>query len=97
MAGLVQINSVAYRCGYFYNAYLEKDVTLNNGYNCSHPENTEAPDCCHTFACPVAREAGYEDMLELDPDLAGEYKDEHQRNGFIESDWMVYEEVADAN
>jgi len=80
---LISINILANKCGFF------ECGKLNNGYGCTNPENTEAPGCCHTFACPVAYEAGYDDMLRLDPDLAEEYRDEHERNGFIESDWMV--------
>ena len=60
-------------------------------YTCNHPENTIEPGRCFPFACPVAYEAGYDDMLRLDPDLAEEYRDEHERNGFIESDWMIWE------
>lgn len=87
MAELIQINALANKCGYFFCG------EQNNGYCCKHPENTEAPGCCYTWACPVAYEAGYEDILELDPDLAKEYEEEQQKNGFIESDWMIYEEV----
>jgi hypothetical protein len=93
---LLPINTLANKCGYFYNAYLEKDIDLNNGYNCKHPQNMEAPDCCYTFACPIAYMADYEEMLELDPALAAEYKEEFDRNGDIETDWMVYRHKMEA-
>lgn len=35
------INEFANRCGYFYNACIEKDITANNGYNCKHPGQGE--------------------------------------------------------
>jgi hypothetical protein len=79
---LIPINELANKCGYF------ECGELNNGYGCTHPENTEAPGCCHTFACPLAVEADYEDMVELDPELAKEYEEQYQRWGFIDTDWM---------
>ena len=36
-----EFNTFANRCGHFYNAYLEKGITVNNGYNCNHPDQEE--------------------------------------------------------
>lgn len=83
---LITIFEIMKNCGHC------EDVDMV--YTCSHPENTEEPGRCFTWACPVAYEATYEDMLELDPDLAEEYREEQERNGFIESDWMVVEGVS---
>ena len=42
MQRIYEINELARRCGYFYNAVLfEEGMTYNNGYNCRHPEQKE--------------------------------------------------------
>lgn len=89
MPELITIYDLARNCGYFFTPEDDEEW-LNNGYCCSHPKNTEAPGECHTFSCPLACEADIEDMLRLDPKLAEEYVEQHERMGFIESDWMVY-------
>ena len=70
MKALMEINTWARRCGYFYNAYLEKDFTCNNGYNCRHPEQQETATneatgeeigMCYSWSCPLAYEADEED------------------------------------
>jgi hypothetical protein len=60
MQVLMGINSWANRCGYFYNACIEKDITINNGYNCRHPEceyTDKGIGCCYTWSCPLGYEA----------------------------------------
>ena len=38
---IMPINDFANMCGYFYNAYLRDGISVNNGYNCSHPKCEE--------------------------------------------------------
>lgn len=83
MSELIDIDELIKKCGY---SFCGK---RNNGYCCNHPKNTEAPGRCHTFACPIVREADYNDILELDPELAKQYKSQYERMGFIDSDWVV--------
>ena len=76
MTVLIELNTWANRCGYFYNAYLTpkdpndtefypgRDSSPNNGYNCRHPESYKADDgtgCCYAWSCPLAIEAEEED------------------------------------
>ena len=66
MQVLMEINDWANRCGYFFNAYLEKDISLNNGYNCRYPECghiEQGVGCCHAGACPFGFEADEEDCI----------------------------------
>lgn len=63
---LMNINTMANRCGYFYNAYFDDGAEScpNNGYNCRHPECDDVEDgvgCCHTWSCPLCYEADEED------------------------------------
>lgn len=65
---LIELNTLANKCGYFYNAYLEKGVSINNGYNCRHPKQEEFEDIngvkignCYSFSCPLAYKADRED------------------------------------
>lgn len=73
---LMEINTWANRCGYFFNAYLTpadpsdktfypgRDPSPNNGYNCRHPECETVEGgigCCCAFSCPLAYEADEED------------------------------------
>ncbi len=77
------INIFANRCGYFYNAFLEKNVSVNNGYNCSHPNqkeieiiNNEQIGKCYCFSCPLAIEADEEDFNKSEIDNQGyEYEE----------------------
>jgi len=66
MQVLMEINDWANRCGYFFNAYLEKDISMNNGYNCRHPECDhieQGVGSCHAGACPFGFEADEEDCI----------------------------------
>ena len=66
MQVLMEINEWAGRCGYFFNAYLEKDISMNNGYNCKHSECghiEKGIGCCYSWACPFGHEADEEDCI----------------------------------
>lgn len=52
----VHIDVLAQECGMY-----EPGSENNNGYGCKSTLNTEAPGCCHTFACPIANELDNED------------------------------------
>jgi hypothetical protein len=85
MRKLIAIDDLARKCGY------TCDSENNNGYGCNHPESEEGE--CHTFSCPIAVEASYNDLLELDPELAKEYEyqleyRDPEEEG-LDSDWMV--------
>lgn len=63
---LMNINTMANRCGWFFNACLDDEAESfpNNGYNCRHPECDEVEDgigCCHTWSCPLCYEADEQD------------------------------------
>jgi hypothetical protein len=53
---VMHIDQLITECGMF-----EYGSELNNGYGCRAKQNTEAPGCCHTFACPIAVELDDED------------------------------------
>jgi hypothetical protein len=62
----MEINTLANRCGYFFNANFEPEAkaTPNNGYNCRHPEQSEnyqGVGCCFSWSCPLGYEADEED------------------------------------
>lgn len=66
MTALMEINTFANHCGFFFNAYLDPDTqsSANNGYNCRHPDCDRVEDgvgCCHTWSCPLGYEADEED------------------------------------
>lgn len=76
-SAFLPINCLANICGYFYNAYLKKGVTANNGYNCNHPEQEEVQDgcgCCNAWSCPLGYEADKTDCEKFGYDhYEGEY------------------------
>lgn len=83
-----QINDFANRCGYFYNAYIEKNISCNNGYNCNHPEqdNNEIIDGqaignCYCWSCPLGYEADKEDFQNPEIDKNG--WEDYEDNEFI--------------
>lgn len=81
---IYQINEFANICGYFYNAYLEKDITANNGYNCRHKdcgEEHEGVGCCFAWSCPMGFEADEEDFANPEIDKNG--YTEHEEGEFI--------------
>lgn len=85
MKKLISIDDLMKICGY------ACDSEDNNGYGCSHHESEEGQ--CHTYSCPIATEASYSDLLELDSVLAEEYKyqleyKDPEEEG-LDSDWMV--------
>ena len=85
MRELITIDDLMRKCGY------ACDCDENNGYGCNHPDSEE--NQCHTYSCPIATDASYNDLLELDPELAKEYeyqlkyKDPEEEG--LDSDWMV--------
>ena len=65
---IMPINDFANMCGYFYNAYLRDGISVNNGYNCSHPKCEEVQEGvgeCFEWACPFGWEADEEDCQEF--------------------------------
>lgn len=67
---IMELNDFANHCGYFHNAYLTDDVSLNNGYNCRHEKQEERSEdngkiigCCYGFSCPLAYAADYDDLV----------------------------------
>lgn len=76
-------DSVVSECDFFYNAYAEADINVNNGYNCKHPEQSEIETVdgkkigrCHCFSCPLGYEADEEDFEDTDIDNQGfEYEE----------------------
>ncbi|WP_413778117.1 hypothetical protein [Caproicibacterium sp. XB1] len=65
MPKIYSIDEFANQCGYFYNAYLEKGISANNGYNCRHPKCEEVQNgvgCCFSWGCPLGYEADEEDF-----------------------------------
>lgn len=97
MEELIQINDLCCQCGFFYN----DKSWINNGYNCNHPDCDEREDDdkgnsigrCHTWSCPIATEADLHDLKRLDESLYQEYKDSADKEGHIDSDWMVFERI----
>lgn len=66
MTVLMQINSLANRCNFFYNANFDPEAIVcpNNGYNCRHKDCQEQQDgigYCMASACPLAYEADEKD------------------------------------
>lgn len=99
MQRIYEINELARRCGYFYNALLsEEGMTYNNGYNCRHPEQKEretnsqnghSVGACYAWSCPLGYEAGEEDFVSQEIDSRG--YTEWEENVFI----VVEEETDD--
>ena len=82
----MKINKFANQCGYFYNAHIEKGITVNNGYNCRHPEQEETETVdgqeigrCHCFSCPLGYEADEEDFQNPEIDNNGYEADEEEQ------------------
>ncbi len=72
------INRFANRCGYFYNACIEKNISINNGYNCNHPDQEECEEeegqkigKCYCWSCPLGYEADEDDFSSPDIDNQG--------------------------
>ena len=88
MRKIWELNDFANQCGYFYNAYLEKGISMNNGYNCRHTEceDTEKDEVTgeeigrsFSFSCPLACEADQEDFNNTEIDNDGWSKCEEGR------------------
>jgi len=89
MKKLIDLDELTKVCGYFGDTHYRNGRLKNNGYGCKHRGKKDEPGKCYSFDCPVAVEVDYEEMLELDPELAKEYEDEQKEHGWIESEWMV--------
>lgn len=79
------INVFANSCGYFFNACIEEDITVNNGYNCKHPDQEEYKEVngkrigkCYCFSCPLFPEAEEEDFNDPSIDNQGYEYEESQ-------------------
>jgi len=85
MNKIIAIDDLIRKCGHFCS------IEENNGYGCSHPESEEGK--CYTFSCPIAVSASYNDLLELEPELAKEYEYQleykNPEEESLDSDWMV--------
>lgn len=85
MRKLISIDNLMKTCGY------ACDCENNNGYGCNHVKSEENE--CHTFSCPIAAESSYNELLELDPELAKEYeyqlKYKDPEHEGLDSGWMI--------
>lgn len=86
-----KINDFANRCGHFYNAYIKKNININNGYNCnnSKQEETETVDGqeigkCYCWSCPLGYEPDEEDFN--NPEI-----DNNGYEGYVEGEFIVIE------
>jgi len=90
---IIHLDDLVRRCGYFATTKYRDGSWKNNGYGCTHRGNKDEPGKCFSFCCPVAYEASYNDLLELDSYLAKEYeyqleyKDPEEES--LDSEWMV--------
>ncbi len=59
---ILDLNHFANLCGYFFNVRKSAPElpTINNGYNCSHPQQEECVEdagkvigCCYGWSCPL--------------------------------------------
>ena len=57
MRKAVVFDEFAYVCQYF-----TSNTDLNNGYGCTHPEQTQTPGCCFCCSCPLGIEAEQADI-----------------------------------
>lgn len=69
MKKIEEIGSFSKKCGYLYNAYIEKGIIANSGYNCKHPsqkeiyeEHGEKVGLCYCFSCPLGKMATEDDF-----------------------------------
>ena len=77
------INDFANLCGYFENACIEKNININNGYNCIHPEQGEYEMVdklkigkCFSSSCPLGFDPDEEDFENPEIDNNGyEYQE----------------------
>ena len=68
MEVMMPLNTLANRCGFFFNCDMtpgyEDKPSINNGYNCNHPEcgdSDEGIGKCLASSCPIAYPASGED------------------------------------
>ena len=81
---------VVNNCDYFYNAYYESDISVNNGYNCSHLNQEEFEEVngvkigkCYCWSCPMAYEADEEDFKNVDINKNGWNIDDYEEMTFL--------------
>ena len=91
---LIRLDDLTGCCGYFATTRYRDGSVKNNGYGCTHRGNKDEPGKCSGFDCPVAVEASYNELLELDPDLAKEYEYKTKEYCFdpdagLDNEWMV--------
>lgn len=91
MKRIEDIGSIAKKCGYFYNGYIEKGIIANSGYNCNNPAQKEVYEehgkkvgLCYCFSCPLGHMATEDDFKNKEIDTAG-YEYEEGRFIVIES------------
>ena len=94
MSRLIYLDDLVKRCGYSGTTKNRDGSEKNNGYGCTHRGNKDYPGECHGFCCPVAVEASYNELLELDQDLAKEYEYKTHEYCFdpdvsLDNEWMV--------
>lgn len=88
MKKLIHLDDLVRECGYFYSFEDEEgNWPVFGGYNCKHEKcNTDMNDSekypnigtCSACCCPMGIEASYNDMLELDIELAKEYEEKYK-------------------
>lgn len=96
MQKVVDFQDFCLKCPYLY-TYEEEN--LNNGFNCSHPEQREFDYAdeseeikigyCYCFSCPLGREASIDDWTDNDIDWDGYLEKGENPNGYyliIETD-----------
>lgn len=104
---VMELNDFANHCGYFFNAYMQDNITANNGYNCSHPDQDEivedeesgkAAGCCYCWSCPLGYPPDGKDLVNYgilsEEDARAEYFDECSGEYMTAKDYIV---VSDAD
>ena len=84
---IVPINEFANRCGFFANECIEKNIDVNNGYNCRHPKQEEYEEIegyrigkCFSWSCPLCYYADEEDFKNRNIDNQNY---EYEENEFV--------------
>lgn len=95
----MELNRFANLCGYFHNAYLTDGVSLNNGYNCRHPEQSEVEEIegkcfgsCYAWSCPLAYPPDADDLVNYNILTEGEASSEYP-DGESSHDHVVVTDV----
>lgn len=86
MSKIMEINDFADECGYFYNACVEKNISINNGYNCRHSDQSQKQEGigkCYCWSCPLGYEADEEDFKNPEIDNDGYTLDDFEEMTYI--------------